>query len=282
MDVTNLNLIFVFIFGTLVGSFVNVLALRFNSGLSFVNSRSKCFTCNTELKWYELIPVVSFLLQGGKCRNCKSKISYQYPLIEFLTGVIFVGIFVRQTSLWTLYSELPNGIWYLAGLSVYYYFVFALLIAITIYDYRHKIIPNAFVYLFIVLGLAKLALFVYIKYPMLGREDIFDLLSPFILFSSFALLWVISRGRWIGFGDAKLVLGIGALLGFIYGIGAVVLGFWIGAFWSILLLINYKILNKGNVSLNTEIPFAPFLIAGTILVFLFRFDVLSLSGFFGS
>lgn len=282
MEVSYLNLFFIFILGTLVGSFVNVLALRFNSGLSYINSRSKCFSCDANLKWYELIPVLSFVLQRGRCRTCNSKISSQYPLIEFLMGLIFVGIFIRQTSLWPIYSEIENGIWYLLGLSVYYYFVFSLLVATTIYDYRHKIIPNAFVYLFIFLGLAKLILFIYIKYPLLGREDIFDLLSPFILFSSFALLWVVSRGRWIGFGDAKLVLGIGALLGFVYGIGAVILGFWIGAIWSILLLINYKILNKGSISMNSEVPFAPFLIAGTILVFLFRFDVLSLSAFFGN
>lgn len=278
-----LLLIVTFIFGTLIGSFLNVLGLRYNSGLSVSNGRSRCFNCDAQLKWYDLIPVFSFVFLKGRCRFCKSKISYQYPLIEILTGLVFVGVVIRQISLWSVYSTFENGLIFSLVLCLYYFIVFSILIVITIYDYRHKVIPNSFVYAFICLGLLKLLFFVYLKYPSLGREDWFDLFSPLMLFIPFALLWLVSSGRWIGFGDAKLAFGIGALLGFAYGVGSVVLGFWIGAVWSILLLVNYKLLKRGqNISMQSELPFAPFLIAGTILVFMFRVDLMGISSFFGS
>lgn len=275
--------ILVFIFGTLIGSFLNVLGLRYNSGLSPSSGRSKCFDCDTPLKWYDLVPVLSFVFLKGRCRVCKSKISWQYPLIEILTGIVFVGVLIRQMNLWSVYSSIPNGLIYSSLLTIYYCVVFSVLIVITIYDYRHKIIPNSFVYIFIALGLLKLFFFMYLKYPVLGTEDWFDLLSPVLLFAPFAMLWFFSGGRWMGFGDAKLAFGIGALLGFSYGVGSVVLGFWMGALWSILLIINYKILRRGqDVGMGSELPFAPFLIAGVIIIFLSRVDIMSISSFFGS
>jgi prepilin signal peptidase PulO-like enzyme (type II secretory pathway) len=272
----------IFILGTLIGSFINVVGLRYNSGLSISSGRSKCFSCDTPIKWYDLIPVFSYFFLLGRCRNCKSKISLQYPIIELVTGLVFVGIIVRQVSLWPLYSGFNYGLLYSVLFSLYYFVIFSILFVITIYDFRHKIIPNFFVYLFIFLSFCKLFLFIWVKYPDLGTQDLFDILSPFILFSFFASLWLFSSGRWIGFGDAKLVLGIGALLGFTYGVGAVVLGFWIGALWSIFLLFNSKFLNKEkNINLQSELPFAPFLILGTVIVFLYRIDVMNLSSFFG-
>lgn len=281
-----MNLLFfilVFVLGTLIGSFLNVLGLRYNSGLSVSSGRSRCFNCDTPLRWYDLVPVFSFLFLKGRCRTCKSKISWQYPLIEVVTGFVFVGVVLRQVYLWSVFSDMQNGMLMSVVLAIYYCVVFSILIVITIYDYRHKIIPNVFVYTFIFLGLLKLLFFMYLKYPLLGTEDWFDLFSPIFLFIPFALLWLMSSGRWMGFGDAKLAFGIGALLGFSYGVGSVVLGFWMGALWSILLLINYKILKRGqNVGISSEIPFAPFLIAGTIIVFLSRVDIMSISSFFGS
>ncbi len=281
-----MNLLFfilVFVLGTLIGSFLNVLGLRYNSGLSVSSGRSKCFNCDTPLKWYDLVPVFSFLFLKGRCRVCKSKISWQYPLVEITTGFVFVGVVLRQIYLWNVFSSMQNGLIFSWVLGIYYCVVFSILIVITIYDYRHKIIPNAFVYTFIFLGLLKLLFFMYLKYPQLGKEDWFDLLSPVLLFLPFAFLWVVSSGRWMGFGDAKLAFGIGALLGFSYGLGSVVLGFWMGALWSILLLINYKVLKRGqNIGMSSELPFAPFLIAGTIIVFLSRVDIMNISSFLGS
>src|SRR6185369_2783346 len=88
-----LILVVCFIFGTIVGSFLNVLALRFNTGMG-IRGRSKCMSCSKTLTWVELIPIVSFALQRGACRSCRTKISWQYPLVEFLAGALFVLIFL--------------------------------------------------------------------------------------------------------------------------------------------------------------------------------------------
>ncbi|HEY4505353.1 MAG TPA: prepilin peptidase [Candidatus Paceibacterota bacterium] len=279
-----LDLFFVFVFGAFVGSFINVVSLRYNTGLSSSRGRSKCFVCATKLKWYELIPILSFFFLRGKCRTCKSKISWQYVTVEVLTGLIFMGIVLRIVRLWPTYSLFEYGMLYSVLFSIYYAFIFSLLLVITIYDIRHKIIPNKLVYWFIGLGFLKLLLFVYCRYAIhspLTTMDFFDLFAPFALFIPFALLWFLSDGKWIGLGDAKLVFGIGALLGFTFGVGAVVLAFWVGAFWSICLLL-YSRLNKrrgGKVGLRTEVPFAPFLVLATIFVFINQIDILGIDKF---
>ena len=135
--------IFVFLLGTIIGSFLNVVIYRFNTGKTIVKGRSICMTCNRELRWYELIPLFSFLIQKGKCRRCAIKISHQYPLVEFLTGIIFVLIAHRFLSI--LYVSLGLYLFFL----IFFVFIFSLLIVISVYDLRHKIIPDKLSYLFI-------------------------------------------------------------------------------------------------------------------------------------
>lgn len=269
-----------FVFGLLIGSFLNVVIYRYNSSLPLISGRSKCFSCGKDLSFLEMIPLFSFLFQKGKCLSCGSKISIQYPIVEFITGLLFASIFYRQYSLIDIYLNIPNGILYLASLLIFYLVVSCILVVIVFYDIRHKIIPDGLVYSFIILSVIKLVYFL-VKFGSFSGKDLYDLLSPLILFSFFGLIWVISKGLWLGFGDVKLVFGIGALLGFISGISAVILGFWTGSIYVILSFFLSKIFpNKfSGVHSGMEIPFAPFLIIGIFISLFFKLDILSLSYF---
>ncbi len=274
--------ILVFILGLIVGSFVNVIGLRYNSGLSFVSGRSKCFNCNTSLKWYDMVPVLSFVFLRGKCRTCKSEISIQYPFVEIFTGLVFVLIALRQISLWPMYSVLDYGLYLSILYAIYYVIVFGILIVTAIYDLNHKIIPNKLVYTFILLSALRFFVFAYCKHWVLGAVDILDLLTPVLLFIPFASMWYFSSGRWMGFGDAKLVFGIGMFTGFVSGVGAVVLAFWIGAIWAIFALVYERLSkNTNSLKMHSEVPFAPFLILAMIVVFFSGIDVLGLDSLVG-
>ena len=243
--------IIIFLFGAVVGSFLNVVILRLNTGQSIISGRSKCFTCAKKLKWYELLPLASFVFLRGKCSACRAKISWQYPLVETTTGLSFL-----------LISNLKSQI---SNLDiVYLWIIFSVLIIIAVYDYRHQIIPNLFVWIFN--GLAFLWLFNFGNLSAIWRIENFnmsDFLAGFALFAFFALLWGASRGRWMGFGDAKLALGIGWLLGITKGITAITLAFWIGAVVGVLLIY----LNKSKYGLKSSIAFGPFMILGTAISF---------------
>ncbi len=260
------NLLIFFILGTFIGSFLNVVVLRYNTGLSFLKGRSKCFSCRKTLEWFELVPLFSFIFLKGKCLDCKSKISRKYFLVEFLTGILFSLIFWKIG----LFALLPL-----------YLIIASILIAISFYDLMHKIIPDGMVIFFNATALLILFLdhgfFETFKMP-----GLLDFLSGFILFAFFALLWLVSLGKWMGFGDAKLALGVGWLLGLSGGIFAIIMAFWIGALWSlfILSLQKLKIFNS-KLTIKSEIPFAPFIIIGLFLQLFTGWTFASLINFLG-
>ncbi len=230
-----------------------------------IGGRSKCFSCGKTLAWYELVPVISFLLQAGRCVKCKAKISWQYPLVETLTGLIFVLL------TFTIMPQDFGG----ALLLVAHLIMGCLLIAILVYDAHHKIIPDPFVYAFIII--AGISLF-------LGGETgihmplIRDVLAGPILFAPFALIWLFSKGRAMGFGDAKLAWGIGWALGLAQGLSAIILAFWIGAIVGV-----YKIIkDRKHVGMKSEIPFAPFLIIGIYLALWIGADIYHVNFFIDS
>ncbi len=264
--------ILIFIFGTIVGSFLNVLILRYNTGIPFWKGRSFCFSCGKKLSSLELIPLFSFLFQGGKCRGCQSKISWQYPTVEALTGLLFVGIFVKYGGLLGLSPNL-----YFIILSM---IVISTLLTIAVYDMHHKIIPDGLVITFSILSILKIVADFYLldlSSPEIKLHTIsFLIAGPALAFPLF-LLWLFSKGQWMGLGDPKLVLGIGWFLGPIYGLSAVILAFWTGAVYGLILLILSKFSWHGlKINGRTEVPFAPFLILGFILVFFFQIDILNL------
>jgi len=257
------NIIFLisfFIFGAVVGSFLNVVVLRLNTGRSVVSGRSKCFNCAKKLKWHELLPIASFVLLKGKCSACQAKISWQYPLVETMTGIIFVLLF-QQSQISNLKTQnfLDFGFWIL---------IFSFLIIIAVYDYRHQIIPNLFVWIFNGLAFAGLFFALGGGFRILNWNN---LLAGFMLFAFFALLWGVSKGKWMGFGDAKLALGIGWLLGTAKGIAAVTLSFWIGAIVGVWLIY----LNKNKYGLKSKVAFGPFMILGTAISFFWGEKIIS-------
>jgi len=238
--------IFLFILGAIVGSFLNVVGLRW--GKRKLSGRSACPHCSKTLCWFELIPIVSFLIQRGRCRGCKKKISWQYPLIELWTGLIFATV---------PYIFIP---------------IFCIYVVILIYDFHHKIIPDELVYTSILLALLT-------SYFLLPTSfSLLDWLAGPILFVFFASIWFLSRGRAMGFGDAKLGLSVGLLLGATQGFSAIILAFWIGAFGSLAYLFLNKIgfiKNTKGLTIKSEIPFAPFIIVATWISVVSHLNILN-------
>jgi len=236
-----------FILGLIIGSFLNVVILRFNTQRS-LGGRSGCMTCESTLRWYELIPVFSFLGLGGRCRNCKSKISLQYPLVELASGIIFVLLFLEFQDFFLINPKVFFAIF------IYYAFAFSLLLVIATYDLRHKIIPDSLSLIFGILAFAGLFFFdissgqslssnAPIFYAHLPSWDSF--LSGIYIALPFAFFWFVSSGRWMGLGDAKLSLGIGWLLGLPLALSSLVVAFWSGAVWGIALIIFSRNSKKG-------------------------------------
>jgi prepilin signal peptidase PulO-like enzyme (type II secretory pathway) len=269
-----LILIPIFLFGIIIGSFLNVLVLRKGTGLN-LGGRSMCFSCGKTLSFFELVPVLSFLIQSGKCKGCKSRISWQYPLVELVSGIVFV----LMAYIWLI--PFNFSIYSLGAFTFKTSAVLALL-SLSAYDWKHKIIPDSFSAWFSLSALFSIAWDYSFKMGIGGSvineflpyTAVWFIVTGLIFFCIFGLVWVISQGKWLGFGDVKLVLGIGFLLGPIEGVSAIVFAFWIGAIYSIGHIIVSKIrVYKGNVALSHEIPFAPFLALGTFVAVLSHIDL---------
>lgn len=253
-----LFLVYFFFLGLIVGSFLNVVILRYNTGAS-LGGRSGCFSCGNFLAWYEMFPVISYLALGGKCKHCKSKISKQYPIVELLTSILFA------LSAWKFYPDFVS--------IIFYGILLSLLVVIVVYDLKHKIIADKPTYFFILLALLSPVItgFYRMSVATIGWQILMNLVGGLVIFLFFFSLWYFSGGRWMGFGDAKLGFGIGALLGLAGAINAVVLAFWAGALVGLILIALSKLKMKKMIafrrrfSIKSEIPFAPFLVLGLIL-----------------
>lgn len=250
------------IFGLLIGSFLNVVILRFDTGASIAKGRSKCFSCEKTLAWYELLPLFSFLAQKGRCRGCSSKISWQYPLVELLGALAFPLAYRFVPAAFTDLTGLVSFILTAKLLCLY--------IVICVYDMRHKIIPDLFSYSAAGVALASIALDWYVS----GVLDTSRLVAGGVLFLFFFFFWAVSKGTWMGLGDAKLALSIGWFLGLWGGAGAILLSFWIGAVVSILIMLVQKVLATGKgLKMKSEVPFGPYILIGFMIVFIWHLDI---------
>jgi leader peptidase (prepilin peptidase)/N-methyltransferase len=249
-----------FLCGLIIGSCLNVVILRFITQKS-LGGRSACMVCTKKLLWHELIPVLSFIGLRGRCSGCKSKISIQYPLVELLSGLLFALVFLKfQDVFWA------NTLTFV-GTYTYYTLMFSILLIIAAYDLKHKIIPDS---LSIIFGiLAFICLFFFRDFTFfIHMPNLWEFLAGPIIASPFALMYFVSSGTWMGFGDAKLALGLGWLLGVSTAFIGLLFSFWSGAIIGVILVIFFK-----KYGIKSEIPFAPFLVFGTFLAFLFELHI---------
>lgn len=245
-----------FVIGLIVGSFLNVVICRLNTQESIIKKRSYCPHCKKKLAWHELIPLMSFLLQAGRCKKCNQKISWQYPLVELASGILFVSVFEFVIS----YKLIAD--WQSIVALLFWLFTVSCLIIIFVYDLKHYIIPDKIIYPAIIIAfLYQLQdSFFNFKFSIDFQFPIFNyLLASLIAGLFFFIIVLISNGKWMGMGDVKLAVFMGLVLGWPNILAALFLAFLAGAFVCLILIILSK------KSLKSEVPFAPFLTASTLI-----------------
>ncbi len=243
--------LYIFVLGLFAGSALNCVIYRLNiEGESFWSGRSHCPSCKHVLAWHELVPVFSFLFLKGECRYCKKAISWQYPVVEISTALMFFLVF-------NFFA--PGGLnegcnFYLSIITLLYLFVItSLLIIIFVYDLKHYLIPDKILLPAIVIALLC-NLFLNPGFSILNF-----LLAGFGAMAFFLFIFLVSRGKWMGFGDVKLALFMGFFLGYPNILVALFLAFSIGA------IIGIGMILTRRKTLKSELPFGPFLILGTFI-----------------
>jgi prepilin signal peptidase PulO-like enzyme (type II secretory pathway) len=266
-----LAIIFLAVFGLALGSFVNALVWRVHEqgsknktksiNLSVINGRSVCVHCKHVLAWHDLFPVFSWLFLAGKCRYCKKPISKQYPIVEIAMSLVFVFSYVfwpkelNASGQWVLFVT-----WLLTSVG---------LMALLVYDAKWMLLPNRIVYpAFLVAAAGR---FVYIAgfEAHKGSAALAWVLSIAVASGIFWLLFMVSQGKWIGYGDVRLGLITGTILAdpaksFLM----IILGSFLGTVFIL------PALALGKKKLASKLPYGPFLIAATYLVLLFGDKIL--------
>lgn len=235
---TILFYIIVFLFGIVIGSFLNVVIYRVPKKENIVVVNSHCMNCGYELSWYDLVPIFSWLALRGKCRKCGDKISVQYPLIEALNGGLYMVVF------------------YYFGLSIeslLYCLLFSALLALSVIDFRTYEIPVGFNYFILTLGLIRV---------VTDLKDWSTYVIGFLAVSAFLyLLYIVTDGRGIGGGDVKLMATCGLLIGW----KLIILGFLLGCILgSVIHVIRMRIAGEGRV-----LAMGPYLSMGVALAVLY-------------
>ena len=231
---TILLYVMIFLFGIVIGSFLNVCIYRIPKKEDIVKINSHCMSCNYKLKWYDLVPIFSYICLGGRCRKCKTKLSIQYPLIEGLNGILYVLVF------------LVNGV---TIESLLYCLMFSALVTLSVIDFRTYEIPFGINLFILTLGLIKV---------VLDYRNFLDYLIGFISVSGFLyLLFIITKGRGIGGGDIKLMAVSGLMLGWKCNVLALAIGCIVG---SIIHIIRMKVSKEDHV-----LALGPYLSVGIMI-----------------
>lgn len=241
----------IFLFGLAVGSFVNVVIYRTLHGESPFSGRSKCPSCGKTIRAVDNIPLLSYLFLHGRCRNCKARISWSYPVVELLTGILFVWWYVGGSAIFTL-SQSP----FIYIQPLFWLLVGVLLLVIFFTDLLYGVIPDEALWI-----LGGMALFYRVFLTTSGimqTEDFWrSLMSGVVSAALFLLLILGTEGKGMGMGDAKLVFVLGLLLGWPRILVALFVSFMLGALVAGLLLMT-RMRRFGQT-----VPFGPFLVVGT-------------------
>lgn len=248
---------FLFLVGAAVGSFINVFIYRTVSEKDWVNGRSVCEHCGKKIAWYDLVPIFSYLLLRGKCRHCQHPIAPIHPIVEALVGFVFLwwyfigSVFFRLST--PPFQAIQPAYWLLAGI---------LLTIILIADILYYLVPDeAVLALLIITFLYRVAL------TLGGQMQLLDLgyslLSAVGLVTCFYGLHWITRGKGFGLGDVKLAAPLALILGWPKVLVGVFLAFLIGSVFGVAVLLG------GKARFDHKLPFAPFLIIGTLVALVF-------------
>lgn len=248
----------IFIFGTAVGSFLNVVVERTRQKKEIVLARSSCPKCQQKIKWYDNIPIISFCLLQGRCRHCHKKIASQYFLMEGITGILFLINFWVSLDKYgvangQLLMNLING-----------WVIISFLIIIFIYDLKYYLILDRFIWWGVgwVIFFASWTVFSQQSgLIFLGKDLLMRLGCGIIISSFFALQYFISRGRWVGGGDLRL----GFLMGMILGWPGALVGLFLAYIIGLIIALPLLIMKKKNW--QSILPMGTFLTAATLIVF---------------
>lgn len=236
-------ILFYFFLGIAFGSFSNVVIMRLHSGeKGILNGRSHCAKCNHPLSFWDLVPLFSWLFLGGKCRYCHKPISFQYPLVEFVMGVVFVAAYLASSYLG---NQNPfYEVWLLI-----IFFVFTLLF---IYDFLYMELPDE---------VSLPAIVVLFGFNFLNFTPTWQdaLLGAAIPVGFFGIQYLISKGKWIGEGDFRLGILMGLILGWKLTIVALFLAYILGS------IVGVYALASKSKKMSSQLPFGPFLILGTLI-----------------
>ena len=246
---------FIFLFGLVIGSFLNCLCYRVYKEKSMWG-RSFCPKCLHQIRWYDNVPVLSWLILRGKCRDCKKAISIQYPVVEFITGILFVVVFFVNLEL-DMLNSLEYSIFLKFARDL---FIICVLIVIFIIDFKWFLILDKVTIpaMLIVFGL-NLAL---------GMDWKNLLISGIIGGSFFLLQYLISKGKWLGGGDIRM----GALMGLMLGWPMVMLAIFLAYIFGSVLGISLLIIGKKKMS--SKLPLGTFLAPATLIVLLWGAQIL--------